>query len=91
MKAPNQLHILAGGAVLLMVGAYFLQSRLTNMTAGAVVGLGNAAAGVPIGIGDLLGLPRTNETDCEKALREGRTWDASFVCPAKDWVRGVFD
>lgn len=83
--------MLAGGAVLLMLGAYFLQSRLTNIAAGAVGLVADAGAGVVIGAGDLLGLPRTDETECAKAQREGRTWDASFICPSGTWIKGLFD
>ncbi|TXC66019.1 hypothetical protein FSC37_09170 [Piscinibacter aquaticus] len=35
-----------------------------------------------VGIGQAIGIPATNETECERARREGRTWDASFACPA---------
>lgn len=42
------------------------------------------------GIGDAVGVPRTDETACAQALREGRTWDASFACPASDFIAGVF-
>lgn len=35
--------------------------------------------------------PRTNETECDRALREGRTWDASFACPAARFItEGIF-
>lgn len=51
---------------------------------GAVV---DAGAGVVLGIGDAVGLPRTSMTECERAKAEGRTWDASFACPASDFVR----
>jgi hypothetical protein len=48
-----------------------------------------AVAGAAMGIGDAIGIPRTNETECEKAMREGRYWDASFACPAGDFLGGV--
>lgn len=41
---------------------------------------------VGYGVGDAIGVPRTNETECEKAKREGRTLDASFACPAGDFL-----
>lgn len=41
-------------------------------------------------VGDAIGLPRTNETECQKALREGRTWDASFACPAGTFLKSFF-
>lgn len=51
---------------------------------GAAVGAGvvNAGAGVVLGIGDAVGLPRTDMNQCQRAMAEGRTWDASMVCPA---------
>ena len=51
---------------------------------GAAVGSGvvNAGAGVVLGVGDAVGLPRTDMDACQRAMAEGRTWDASFVCPA---------
>jgi hypothetical protein len=45
-----------------------------------------AVTGTAYTIGDKLGIPRTNMTECEKAKAEGRTWDASFACPAKDFL-----
>lgn len=56
----------------------------------AVDAAGGAVAGVSIGIGDALGVPRTNETECQRAIREGRTWDASFACPAGTFVRSLW-
>lgn len=41
-------------------------------------------------IGDAVGVPRTSETECAKALREGRMWDASFACPAAEFVKGAW-
>ncbi len=43
-----------------------------------------------VGVGEAVGVPATNETDCQKAKREGRTWDASFACPAGDFLKYVF-
>lgn len=54
--------------------------------AAVVAAAGGAVAGVATGIGDAVGLPRTNMTECEKAIKEGRTWDASFACPAGDFL-----
>jgi hypothetical protein len=46
-----------------------------------------APASAVLTIGDAVGVPRTNESECERAKREGRTWDASFACPAGDFLR----
>jgi hypothetical protein len=56
--------------------------------------LGNAAvelgggivAGAAETIGDGIGVPRTDMTECEKAMAEGRTLDASFACPASTFL-----
>lgn len=50
----------------------------------------NAPTQAVLTIGDTIGVPRTNETECQKAQREGRTWDASFACPAGSFLSYVF-
>lgn len=78
-------------AVLGAVALYMLKKKgVTNVAAGAVGVLGDAAAGAVIGIGDQIGIPRTDQTECEKAIAEGRTWDASFACPAGTFLKSVF-
>lgn len=58
---------------------------------GAVVDLvDGAVAGVAYGVGDKLGVPRTEKTACQKALDEGRTLDASFACPAGTFIKSFF-
>lgn len=83
--------------VAVVIGVVLLKKKLENpdfvadVVAGAVDAVGNAGAGVAIGIGDVIGVPRTNETECEKAIREGRTWDASFACPAGTFIKSIFN
>lgn len=75
------------------VGTAFVVLRSRPATEwGAAVGSGvvNAGAGVVLGIGDAIGIPRTNLTECDKALLEGRTWDASFACPAGRFIGSFF-
>lgn len=91
MKVSTQT--LMVGAVALGVvafGLYVAKKGVTDATAGAVGVVGDVVAdvgaGVVLGVGDVIGIPRTNETECEKAKREGRTWDASFACPALDFI-----
>lgn len=59
---------------------------ITSGAGAAANAVGNAAAGAVLSVGDAVGVPRTNETECEKAKREGRTLDASFACPAGDFL-----
>lgn len=77
------LALVAGGAVLAWL-AYRKVAEVGPVEAGASVGRAavGAAGGVVIGIGDAVGVPRTEESKCDAALREGRWWDASFACPA---------
>lgn len=54
----------------------------------------DAGAGVVegsvVGIGEAVGIPATDESECDRALREGRLWDASFACSAGRFIGGVF-
>ncbi|AVO42722.1 hypothetical protein [Simplicispira suum] len=78
------------------VGIVYLATRAARAAADlGPLGLGAAAgsavvdlgAGAVLGIGDAVGLPRTEMTECERAMAEGRTWDASFVCPAGTFLK----
>lgn len=82
----TKLLMIAAGAVL---GLLLLKKNfgVADAAAGAVGVIGDAVGGVVVGVGDIIGIPRTNETECEKAMREGRTWDASFACPAGTWLK----
>lgn len=57
---------------------------------GAVGVVTDAAAGVPLGIGDAIGLPRTNATLCAQYTAAGDTANASLYCPAMDFVKYLF-
>lgn len=62
-----------------------------SLGAAAVAAADGVASGVVIGIGEEIGIPQTNMTKCERALAEGRKWDASFDCPAGTFLKHVFD
>jgi hypothetical protein len=51
---------------------------------------GNVAAGTVEGIGTVVGIPATDQTQCEKDLAAGNMWDASFSCPAGDFLSAVW-
>lgn len=63
--------------------AFGAAEAVTGFAWGAIDG---TVSGVALTLGDKIGVPRTNLTECEKAKAEGRTWDASFACPAKDFL-----
>jgi len=86
--------LIAGALVAVALGVLLLKKNIGDLAvdvgAGAAEAVLNTGAGVAIGIGDAIGIPRTNETECEKALSEGRTWDASFACPAGTFIKSWF-
>jgi len=63
-------------------------ARTVGAAAGALPG--EIAGGVVLGVGDSFGVPRTSESECDRALRDGRLWDASFACPAGRFIGGLF-
>jgi hypothetical protein len=71
-----------GGSAALELGATVGQA-----IAGAA---SDVAGGIVQGVGQAVGIPRTNEAECAAALREGRMWDASFACPAADFLTGAW-
>lgn len=79
--------LLAAVAVLYLVKKPGAAAGLAQSAGEAAVGVATGAvAGIGLGLGDAIGIPRTDETECEKAKREGRWWDASFACPAGDFI-----
>lgn len=87
---PN-LVLLGIGAAAIGAVVYMLRTLdLKNAASGAVGAVGNVASGAVLGAGDVLGVPRTSMTECEKAKSEGRTWDASFACTAGNFLGYLF-
>jgi hypothetical protein len=89
IKGIPPMYLAAAGAVALAL-LYVAKSgakEAGQAVGGAAVNLvdGIVSGGV-IGAGELIGLPPTNLSECERAKLEGRTWDASFACPAKDFL-----
>lgn len=93
MKDSTAKLLLAAGAIAAIAYVVKKNGGLAGVAAGAASALvgavGDAASGAVLGIGDVLGVPRTDMTECERALAEGRTWDASFACPASDFLSSL--
>lgn len=97
MTLPKTEYLI-GGAVL--IGIVYL---MTRGAAGAARDIGSAAGGAVVGavdgvlsgsifgLGESFGIPVTNMTECERAKAEGRTWDASFACPAGSFIKYLWD
>lgn len=95
MKINQQTMLIVGG-IAAAVALYAITRKgaaqatgeaLASTAVDTVVGAGT---GVVLGAGDAVGIPRTNMTECERAKAEGRTWDASFACPAGSFLKYVF-
>lgn len=89
MRAIPAPYLLAGAAVAAAMA--FVAIKGAKGTAQAIGGaavdlVDGTVGGVVVGIGERVGIPATNMTECERAKAEGRTWDASFACPAKDFL-----
>lgn len=88
LKLSNP-YVIAGAAGLAFV---LWVSMKGSKDAGQAIGTGTVnlvdgvVSGTVIGATGLFGVPATNLTECERAKLEGRTWDASFACPAKDFL-----
>lgn len=88
------VYLIAGGAVLAALLWVYTRGagNAGRDIGGAVVDLTDGViSGVVVGAGELVGIPATNMTECQRAKAEGRTWDASFACPAADFIEYVFN
>lgn len=84
--------MLIGLAAVAVAGVvlYVIVRGAPGVAQDAARGAVNTVAGAVKGAAEGVGIPDTDKTKCQKALAEGRYWDASFDCPASDFVRGVF-
>lgn len=87
--SPVQMAVIGGGAALL--GYIWLKKKPDQSLAAAagtaaVTAAADVAAGTVVGVGEVFGVPATNKTKCEIAKEEGNTLDASFYCPASDFI-----
>lgn len=96
MKIDNisPVYLAAGGAVL--AALLWIKAKGASGTGQAI---GQAAvdladgivSGAVVGAGSLVGIPATDQAECERAKAEGRTWDASFACPAGNFLKYLFN
>lgn len=87
------VYVVAGAAVaaaLLYVAVKGARGTGAAVGRGAVEAVDGLIEGAVTAIGEAIGIPPTDATECEKAKAEGRTWDASFACPAGDFLRYVW-
>lgn len=96
MKLSTDTLMIVGGIGVAAVALVWLSRKGNAEAVGTTVGeaavstVVGASTGVVLGVGDAVGVPRTNMTECEKAIAEGRTWDASFACPAGTFLKSLW-
>lgn len=96
MKASTDTMIIVGGIGVAVLAVLWLSRKGNAQAVGETIGdaavasIVGAGTGVVLGAGEAVGIPRTNQTECERALAEGRTWDASFACPAGTFIKSFF-
>lgn len=87
-------NVLIGGAVIVGAALWFITRKPAAV--GQFVGAYpvELATGVLTGgvkaIGGAVGIPDTNQTQCQKDIAAGKTWDSSFSCPASTWIKSLF-
>lgn len=86
----TEAELMGVGVVLAVLAVAYFKDKIGEVAAHPVKVVGEWGADQVQDAGELLGIPRTDETECEKALREGRTWDASFACPAGTFIGSIF-
>lgn len=92
MKLPYIVAGLAVGAAVLWVMSKGGAKEAGEAIGGALVDATDGVLkGTVTSVGQLAGIPATSMTECEKAKAEGRTLDASFACPATDFLKYVFN
>lgn len=84
--------LLIGGLTLYTLAKMKPGESLAGAAGRAAAGaVGDVATGAVKGLGAVFGIPETSADQCTRDLDAGRTWDASFSCPASRFIGGVFN
>jgi hypothetical protein len=88
-------YLIAGGAVLAALAWVSLRGgpkKTGQAIGGAIVDMADGVIGGAVtGAAELVGIPKTDREKCQQAKAEGRTWDASFYCPAGEFIRYLWN
>jgi hypothetical protein len=81
--------LMIGAGAVAVVALLILAQRINAAKLGQAAGqaAADAASGAIIGIGSGLGIPAADATQCQADLAAGKTWDASFSCPAGTFLK----
>lgn len=88
----NPLYIIGGGALLFIAMAATGTGKAVGKTigGGAVDLVDGVVSGAVVGTGEVFGIPATNVSQCQADMAAGKTWAASFSCPAKTFIKYIF-
>ncbi len=89
---------LAAGAGLILavivakkMGAIPSVPEIAYTAGGAVVdAVDGVISGAVVGTGKIFGIPETSRTQCQRDIAAGNMWDASFSCPAKEFLQAAW-
>lgn len=89
MIRPATLYIAAAGVGLAVVYVLATRGRDVGHAVGsAVVDVADGlVTGVVEAVGQGVGVPKTNKSQCEVDKANGDTWAASFSCPAGEFLK----
>lgn len=79
--------ILGALALIAAGGAYVYFRGAKGAAADVVNAAGNTIAGIAEGIGDQLGVPRTDAEKCAAAMSAGQKYEASKYCDAGTFLK----
>lgn len=85
MAIKDDAFFVAVGAVILIGGAWYLKKQIT---AGATA-VNKVVGGAVVGIGSAVGIPATDQTQCQQDIAAGKTLASSFSCPATDFLSSL--
>lgn len=94
MKVGPLITVGAGlglGLVVLALVKKLQGSTVSAMASTAVGVVADTAGGAVLGIGDAVGLPRTDLERGRDALANGDYWNASFLLPAGEFITGSWN
>lgn len=93
LTSPFKLQLAVAGAA--VIAFLLVRNNLKEVAASTVkagIGaMGEVGTGVIVGIGDVIGVPRTSETECERAMREGSAWEASKYCDGITYFKYIWN
>lgn len=89
IKEINPIYLIAGAAALvafLYLKKNGVQGITYNLAGAAVDAVNGIVTGTVVGLGQVVGIPATNMTQCQKDMANGNKWDASFSCDASTYL-----